>query len=100
MFIPDPDPGPDLDFVPIQDPGSRGQKSTGSRKCNTASNTDSFQENYLGHVFLSPDADSSDVKEKKRSEISISQTLDWVSTFSLILWKRLGSSDSDSEIFI
>jgi hypothetical protein len=27
MFIPDPD----LDFLPIPDPGSRGQKGTGSR---------------------------------------------------------------------
>jgi hypothetical protein len=27
LFIPDPDP----DFLPIPDPGSRGQKGTGSR---------------------------------------------------------------------
>jgi hypothetical protein len=28
---------PDLDFLPIQDPGSRGQKGTGSRIRNTDS---------------------------------------------------------------
>jgi hypothetical protein len=32
LFIPDPD----LDFLPIQDPGSRGQKDSGSRIQNTA----------------------------------------------------------------
>jgi hypothetical protein len=32
MFIPDPD----LEFLPIPDPGSRGQKGTGSRIRNTA----------------------------------------------------------------
>ncbi len=31
LFIPDPDP----DFLPIPDPGSRGQQSTGSRIRNT-----------------------------------------------------------------
>jgi hypothetical protein len=37
MFIPDPTffpsriPDPDADFLPIPDPGSRGQKGTGSR---------------------------------------------------------------------
>jgi hypothetical protein len=34
MFIPDPIfsiPDPDPDFLPIPDPGSRGQKGTGSR---------------------------------------------------------------------
>jgi hypothetical protein len=34
-FIPDPD----LDFIPIPDPGSRGQKGTGSRIRNTAFQT-------------------------------------------------------------
>jgi hypothetical protein len=34
MFIPDPDP----DFFHIPNPGSRGQKSTGSRIQNTAKN--------------------------------------------------------------
>jgi hypothetical protein len=34
MFI----PGPDLDFLPIPDPGSRGQKGTGSQIRNTATN--------------------------------------------------------------
>jgi hypothetical protein len=31
IFIPDPDPDPNLDFLHILDPGSRGQKGTGSR---------------------------------------------------------------------
>ncbi len=36
MFIPDPDPGPDLNFLPIPDPGSRDQKGTASRIRNFA----------------------------------------------------------------
>jgi hypothetical protein len=35
LFIPDPDP----DFLPIPDPGYRGQKGTGSRIRNTGSNS-------------------------------------------------------------
>jgi hypothetical protein len=38
MFIPDPE----LDFLPIPDPGFRGQKSTGSRIRNT----------FLNIIFL------------------------------------------------
>jgi hypothetical protein len=65
MFIPDPD----LDFLPVPDPGSRGQNGTGSRIRNTGSGTccdrknsrkgDAFLGEKMSHLVLGhvPDLD-------------------------------------------